>query len=44
LKGFRCGVAYDEQLVDDLPAEPHDIRCDCILTPSREWRRTRART
>lgn len=39
LKGFRCGVAYDEQIVQDLPTEPHDVRCDCILTPSAEWRR-----
>jgi 5-formyltetrahydrofolate cyclo-ligase len=43
VKGFRCGVAYDEQLVDDLPAEPHDIRCDYILTPSRGWRCPHAR-
>ncbi|MGA1236672.1 MAG: 5-formyltetrahydrofolate cyclo-ligase [Limisphaerales bacterium] len=39
LKGFRCGVAYDEQIVQELPTEPHDIRCDCILTPSAQWRR-----
>jgi 5-formyltetrahydrofolate cyclo-ligase len=39
LKGFRCGVAYDEQIVPQLPTEPHDIRCDCILTPSAQWRR-----
>ncbi len=32
--GWKCGVAFDEQVVDTLPFEPHDIRLDCILTPS----------
>ncbi len=42
--GFKCGVAFDWQLAVDIPAEPHDIRLDGILTPTRwhevaGWRR-----
>lgn len=33
--GFVCGVAFDEQIVDELPVGPHDGQMDCILTPSR---------
>lgn len=33
--GLTCGVAFDEQLVDAVPLEPHDLIVDCILTPSR---------
>jgi 5-formyltetrahydrofolate cyclo-ligase len=43
ITGFKCGVAFDEQLVETLPSEPHDVPLDCILTPSREWRRPRER-
>lgn len=39
VRGITCGVAFDEQIVDAIPAEPHDIRLDLILTPSR-WHRT----
>lgn len=35
--GFRCGIAFDEQCVEQVPTEPHDIELDCILTPSRVW-------
>ena len=35
--GGKCGAGFDEQIVDDLPVEPHDIRLDGILTPTR-WR------
>lgn len=34
VSGTTCGVALDEQLVADLPVEPHDILLNCILTPS----------
>ncbi len=37
VRGLKCGAGFDEQIVDDLPVEPHDIRLDCILTPTR-WR------
>lgn len=33
--GMKCGVAFDEQIVPRVPIEPHDVRLDCILTPSR---------
>lgn len=34
----RCGVGRDEQLLDELPAEPHDAQLDLILTPSATHR------
>jgi 5-formyltetrahydrofolate cyclo-ligase len=37
VRGTTCGVAFDEQLVNEVPVEPHDIHLNCILTPSR-WR------
>ena len=37
VRGSKCGAGFDEQIVDDLPVEQHDIRLDCILTPTR-WR------
>lgn len=33
--GLKCGVALDEQLVEQVPAELHDISMDFILTPTR---------
>jgi len=33
--GLTCGVAFDEQIVGDIPVEPHDIHLNCILTPTR---------
>jgi 5-formyltetrahydrofolate cyclo-ligase len=35
LRGTTCGVAFDEQIVNDLPVEPTDISVNCILTPTR---------
>ena len=32
---IKCGVAYGEQIVSDLPMEPHDILLDYLVTPSR---------
>ena len=40
--GFKCGVAFDCQVVPELPSEPHDVRLDCILTPTR-WHPTASR-
>lgn len=37
--GIKCGVAYDFQLLDKIPTEPHDAKVDFILTPSRCVRR-----
>jgi 5-formyltetrahydrofolate cyclo-ligase len=33
--GIKCGVALDEQIVEQLPEEPHDIAMNFILTPTR---------
>ena len=35
VRGKTCGVAFDEQIVRDVPVEPLDISVDCILTPTR---------
>lgn len=35
VSGVKCGVAFDEQLVPTVPLEPHDVRLNCILTPTR---------
>jgi len=35
VRGIRCGVAAEQQLVDLIPTQPHDEQIDCILTPSR---------
>ena len=29
---FKIGVAFAEQLVDELPVEPHDIGVDAVIT------------
>jgi 5-formyltetrahydrofolate cyclo-ligase len=33
--GKSCGVAFDEQILREIPVEPHDIFVNCILTPTR---------
>ena len=33
--GFKCGVAFDCQVTAEIPLEPHDVRLNCILTPTR---------
>ncbi len=35
VRGTKCGVAFDEQLVDAVPVGPFDIPLNCILTPTR---------
>jgi 5-formyltetrahydrofolate cyclo-ligase len=35
VSGKTCGVAFDQQIVREVPIEPHDIQLDCILTPTR---------
>jgi 5-formyltetrahydrofolate cyclo-ligase len=35
VRGKTCGVAFDEQIADEIPVEPHDIHVNCILTPTR---------
>jgi 5-formyltetrahydrofolate cyclo-ligase len=31
------GVCFDEQLVDELPTEPHDVRMEYLVTPTTIW-------
>ena len=35
IQGPTCGVAFDRQIVERIPVEPHDMRLSCILTPTR---------
>jgi len=35
LRGTTCGVAFDEQIIREVPVEPHDVPVNCILTPTR---------
>lgn len=35
VRGTKCGVAFEEQIVDAVPVGPLDIRLNCILTPTR---------
>jgi 5-formyltetrahydrofolate cyclo-ligase len=39
--GVKCGVAFDEQVADHVPVEPHDVTLDCLLTPTR-WQEVSA--
>ncbi|HZR18189.1 MAG TPA: 5-formyltetrahydrofolate cyclo-ligase [Verrucomicrobiae bacterium] len=35
VRGQTCGVAFDEQIVREVPISPHDSDVNCILTPTR---------
>lgn len=35
--GTRCGVAFDWQITNEIPTEAHDIRLNCLATPT-QWR------
>jgi 5-formyltetrahydrofolate cyclo-ligase len=35
MRGKTCGVAFDQQIVREVPVEPHDSDVNCILTPTR---------
>ena len=35
VRGIKCGLAFDEQMVEAIPVGPHDVRMDFILTPTR---------
>jgi 5-formyltetrahydrofolate cyclo-ligase len=41
VRNIKCGVAFDCQVVVEVPQEAHDIRMDYLLTPTRwvEFRR-----
>ena len=34
----KIGVCHDWQVVAQVPAEPHDIQMDYLVTERREWR------
>jgi len=38
VRGIKCGIAFDRQIVEHIPVEPHDVRLDYLLTPTRCWR------
>jgi len=42
VSGWKCGVAFDWQIVDEIPTEQHDIQLDSIVTPTR-WHVVRKR-
>lgn len=35
VSGVKCGVCFDEQIVAEIPAEPHDVSVDFLATPTR---------
>jgi 5-formyltetrahydrofolate cyclo-ligase len=35
IKGYRLGLAFQEQIVDSLPGEPHDENVNAILTEQK---------
>jgi 5-formyltetrahydrofolate cyclo-ligase len=35
VRGTKCGVAFDEQVVNAVPVGPLDVSLNCILTPTR---------
>jgi 5-formyltetrahydrofolate cyclo-ligase len=37
VSGTKCGVAFEWQITPEVPTDPHDIRLDCVVTPS-QWR------
>jgi 5-formyltetrahydrofolate cyclo-ligase len=37
--GIKCGVCHDGQLFPEIPTDPHDVKVDFILTPSKLLRR-----
>ena len=34
-RGVKCGIAFDEQVMNDVPVGPSDVGLDFILTPTR---------
>lgn len=32
-KATKVGIAYDFQMVDEIDAEPHDVKVDIVITP-----------
>jgi 5-formyltetrahydrofolate cyclo-ligase len=36
--GLRAGVCFEDQIVEAVPSEAHDLRMDCVVTPSAIYR------
>jgi 5-formyltetrahydrofolate cyclo-ligase len=34
-KGKKIGIAFDEQIVEEIPVENNDVKMDYVLTPTR---------
>jgi len=34
-RGVKCGITFDEQMVNDVPAGPSDVRMNFMMTPTR---------
>ena len=35
VRGVKCGVAFDQQVADEVPTGPQDVGVDYIVTPTR---------
>jgi 5-formyltetrahydrofolate cyclo-ligase len=33
--GVKCGICFDEQILPEIPVEPHDVGVHYVATPSR---------
>jgi 5-formyltetrahydrofolate cyclo-ligase len=33
--GVKCGLCFEEQLLAEIPVEPHDVALDFVATPAR---------
>jgi 5-formyltetrahydrofolate cyclo-ligase len=34
-RGVKCGIAFDEQMVNEVPTGPSDVRMNFMMTPTR---------
>lgn len=41
--GVKCGICFEEQLLPEIPVEPHDVGVDFLAMPSR-WQDCRGST
>ena len=36
-RAFKVGLCFDEQIFDSVCTEEHDVRLDCVITPTRTF-------